>query len=360
MLLNQSLSRGIGKTIRAIRLFLIAPARNPITKLESYLYLPYIEKNANILQFDRDINNVDIPMRICYHLVPEEFSQNSLYGISKTIKQYAGIQPKKKLLAPIEHGCYLDDSGAPDDDPFARAIITFSEFRKEVISKYTERKVLPIGPYIHYAELIDIEILKDYKKKLGKTLLFFPAHSTHLIKTSFNHLQAIEWLRRVAKDHQFESVLICFYWKDCRPEIVELYLNAGFHCTTAGHIYDWNFLNRLKSIIWLSDVTASNAIGTHIGYCIYMNRPHWLFEQQITCTADVLINIPLKIRVENGIKSYQERKTYQSISSHLTNLFRDISLSVTHDQYEACNYFWGFNCIKTAEEMKRELTPLIE
>lgn len=91
-----------------------------------------------------------------------------------------------------------------------------------------------------------------------------------------------------------------------------------------------------------------------------MNKPHWLFEQQIICTADVLINIPLKIRVENGIKSYQERKTYQSISSHLTNLFRDISLSVTHDQYEACNYFWGFNCIKTAEEMKRELTPLIE
>lgn len=349
---NPTLLRSIRKTLR--------PIKRLVTKFESYLYLPHIEKNASILQFNQDISIVDIPTRISPRLVPEEFEQNSYYGISRRIKQYAGIQPEKKLVAPIEHGCYFKDFRSPDDDPAARAIITFGEFRKEVISKYTQTKVLPIGPYIHYAELIDIEKLKDYKKKLGKTLLFFPAHSTHSIKASFNHVQTIAWLKELSNNYQFESVLICFYWKDCQPEIIELYLNAGFHCTTAGHIYDWNFLNRLKSIIWLSDVTASNAIGTHIGYCIYMDKPHWLFQQQITHTPDVLNNTRLKIAAENEIKSFQEDEKYQSILSHLTSLFCNVSPRVTDDQYEACNYFWGFNYIKTPEEMRRELTLLIE
>lgn len=44
--------------------------------------------------------------------------------------------------------------------------------------------------------------------------------------------------------------------------------------TTAGHQLDINFLNRLKTIILLSDYTCSNSIGTHTGYCVYLGKPH--------------------------------------------------------------------------------------
>ena len=54
---------------------------------------------------------------------------------------------------------------------------------------------------------------------------------------------------------------------------------------TAGYIMDPLFLSRLKSIIQLSDLTMSNNVGTHLGYCIYLNKPHWIVRQKIGNTS---------------------------------------------------------------------------
>ena len=61
----------------------------------------------------------------------------------------------------------------------------------------------------------------------------------------------------------------------------ETYLEHGFECVTAGHIYDPFFLSRLKSIIDLATITTSNEIGTHIGYCIFMGKPHYFYNSSV-------------------------------------------------------------------------------
>lgn len=323
------------KILKVVRYFL-----SWIIKL---IYFPYVESKKEIIEINRHSRLVNLPILICDSLSVDEYQQNTYYGTSDTLKKYANIPLQCKLMATIEHGLYLSDTvWEADLSPSAHGIITFSQYRKNIISRYTSKKVFPIGPYIHYAELINNEKLKELKRKLGKTLLFFPAHSTHWIEARFNHFQTIEVLKNLSKE--FDSILVCFYWKDYNPNVVYLYRKHNFHCTTAGHIFDWNFLNRLKSIIYLSDYTASNTIGTHIGYCIYMQKPHWLFQQEIS--YDFVSRNISHNEVEGVYKSTLSKEYRQ-----LVEAFETTSLTVTNEQYRLCEFLWGFKEIKTKKEL---------
>lgn len=315
------------------------------------IYFPYIELKKETIEIDRDSKIVDIPILICDSLSADGYPQNAYYGTSNILKSYANIPLQSKLMATIEHGLVLQDTVWEGDlQPNARGIITFSQYRKNIISKYTNKKVFPVGPYIHYAKLIDNKKLRELKEKLGKTLTFFPAHSTHWIEAQFNHSETIQLLTHLSKE--FDSILVCFYWKDYKPDIVSLYRNHNFHCTTAGHIFDWNFLNRLKSIIHLSDVTASNTIGTHTGYCIYMQKPHWLFHQEITH------NFSQNCSPEEIERYYRftPTKEYEQLSEALAKN----SITVTSEQYRICEFLWGFNEIKTKEDLNVILSELTQ
>lgn len=315
------------------------------------IYFPYVESIKETIEINRNSKIVNLPLSICDSLSVDEYQQNTYYGISDTIKKYANISLQRKLMATIEHGlCVSDTVWEADLSPSAVGIITFSQYRKKIISKYTNKKVFPIGPYIHYANLIDTEKLKELKDKLGKTLLFFPAHSTHWIEAQFSHLKTIEVLKNLSTS--FDSILVCFYWKDYKPKVVSLYRQHNFYCTTAGHIFDWNFLSRLKSIIYLSDFTASNTIGTHVGYCIYMKKPHWLFKQEVTYNYSR--NVSSK-EIENINKSTSSQEYQQ-----LVQLFQNHFSKITDEQYNICNFLWGFDEIKTKQELSMILLDLVQ
>ncbi|MDR5637928.1 hypothetical protein RHH25_00735 [Thermosynechococcus sp. PP42] len=331
------------KLYRALRYFL--------SWLIKLIYFPYIESTKETIEINRDSKIIDLPILICSSLSVDEYQQNTYYGISHTLKKYANISLQKKLMATIEHGLYLSDTVWDADlSPSASGIVTFSKYRERIISKYTDKKVFPVGPYIHYANLINSEKLEELKAKLGRTLLFFPAHSTHWIEAQFEHLETIEVLKNLSAS--FDSILVCFYWKDYKPNIFSLYRKHNFYCTTAGHIFDWNFLSRLKSVISLSDFTASNTIGTHVGYCVYMQKPHWLFEQKITynCSQNV------SLKEINNLRKSVLSKEYQQ----LTQLFTNHLPTITDEQYSICKFLWGFDEIKTKEELKAILLDLIQ
>ncbi|WJI23374.1 hypothetical protein MZ909_09095 [Thermosynechococcus sp. B0] len=320
-----------------------------------FLYLPKIESEKDTIHFlGIDTKPTILPAVLAYSLSNEKFSQNSFYGVSKVIKQYANIPVKQRLIATIEHGLYLSNDFFIDDlCPDTRGIITFSQYRKEILLKYTSKKIVPIGPYIHYADLINSQTLLEIKQNLGNTLLFFLAHSSghkkEVVRAKFDHLSALNYLKRLK--NEFKSIVVCFFWLDCKPEIVSLYLKAGFYCTTVGHSLDWNFMNRLKSIIYLADVTASNAIGTHVGYCIYMGKPHWLFKQQI----DYDIPQSLYIRESKAVSDYYSSIEYQQ----LARLFEKHSQTITDEQYQMCNFLWGFDQVKNKEELRSILHEFI-
>ena len=94
----------------------------------------------------------------------ESVKDSNFYGQSYAIKEYACI---RKLGYAIEHGLYYDDY-IPYAS-FARTtqkIITFSLRRKKVLQARLDKPVIPIGPYIHYAQpLLNAVEIAEIKKK---------------------------------------------------------------------------------------------------------------------------------------------------------------------------------------------------
>lgn len=318
------------------------------------LYLPKIEAEKNTIFFvEKSTEFSTLPSVLCCSLSNDNYCFNSHYGVSKIIKEYAGIPIRKRIRATIEHGLYLDTFFEPDIKFSEKGIITFSNYRKKILSYHTDKQVIPVGPYIHYADLIETEKLLRIKEKLGKIFLFFPSHSSgtknEAIRPKFSHMELLRYLKKISKG--FDSVLVCFFWLDINSDIVSIYSGAGFQCVTAGHTCDWNFLKRLKSLIYIADVTGSNNIGTHIGYCIYMGKPHWLFSQEVK------FDIPPKFydREAKGMTAYYSSEA----AKELKLLFEEHTWMITDKQYDICNFLWGFDQVKTKQEMNSILLSLI-
>ena len=106
------------------------------------------------------------------------------------------------------------------------------------------------------------------------------------------------------------------YYKDILNNIYPKYFeDAGFKIVTAGNLYDINFLSRLKLIIQLADFTASTSIGTHTGYCVYLNKPHFLIKQKIKISKDDKTS---KIEFRDG-KSHQVMESWNKVDGILPN-----------------------------------------
>ncbi len=152
-------------------------------------------------------------------------------------------------------------------------------YRKKVFEK-TGKVVFAIGPFIHYASsLLSKKQIQSEKKRLGKSILFFPAHSTPVIGMEFDINFLIKQIKKISKNYQ--TVRICLYWKDVLMGRDKVYKDAGFECVTAGHMLDPNFLPRLKSLIEISDLTAANIISSQTGFCIFLKKPHIYIDSNI-------------------------------------------------------------------------------
>ena len=258
----------------------------------------------------------------------ESVKDSNFYGQSYAIKEYACI---RKLGYAIEHGLYYDDY-IPYAS-FARTtqkIITFSLRRKKVLQARLDKPVIPIGPYIHYAQpLLNAVEIAEIKKKYGKILLFFPSHSCVEGRQLYDVEKMISRLKNICMRGGFETVFVNMYYYDIlHTDYAKYYLEAGFKIVTAGHQLDIYFLSRLKSIIELSDYTVSNSVGTHLGYCIWMNKPHYIIDDQI-------------------INETNERD-YKKIGS----FFLTYTEQIQPEQYAVVAKYWGFDSVRTSEELK--------
>ena len=269
----------------------------------------------------------------------EIHSPNNFYGHASALKKYAGYSPAYKIKASIEHGIYLSNkSWSGDIKAKLPAIFVFSKNEQKVlnIKKNTNKAIFGLGPLIHYAEdILSAKKLDSEKKRLGQNLLVFPAHSTHHIDSHYDIHHFCKTIKKMGKD--FDSIRICLYWKDILRGNDKIFKEYGFECVTAGHIYDPNFLPRLKSIINTSTITASNQVGTHLGYSIFMGKSHYLIDQfvEFDCISD---NI--------DPEAYNMNKRFLEI-------FGVLSDKITKEQYDFVNQYWGFDDIKSKEQIRK-------
>lgn len=269
-----------------------------------------------------------------------------LYGVVYILSSYLGKKSISNSLVG-EHG-FIFSSFVNNFLSYQKKIITFSDYRENHILKHTQKKsVIKIGPYIHYAKsLLKENEYAKIKIYIGKTLVVFPFHSIDGVISVFNTDEFIELINQKSKN--YDTVLVCLYWKDIQLNRAQQYLDKGYMVTTAGHSNDLFFLNRLRSIIELSDSIISNELGTYIGYCCYLRKPLQLIRQKTIFDEEKDCKEHLNLIGLNRAKLHWDE--YETLQDILFRILGDDTLS--EEGYEYISDLFGFNHIKSAEELK--------
>jgi len=303
-----------------------------------------IERRRQLSIFDYQSLSAEIPYG------PEErVIDNNLYGYASHLKNFAGIDGD--LKAYMEHGLFLGGIVHPDQHHwhFPR-IVTMSEGRRQILAqKLPQKESLAVGPYIHYAQpLLAEDALRDLKNELGRTLLVYPFHSAKHLKVSYDEDGFIAEIKRVAKN--FDNVLVCLYYLDTRdPEKVSAYESEGFKVVSNGHRFDRNFVARQRTHLELADLTMSNTMGTHTGFCIYLNKPHYIYKQDIDQRP---INLKQLKRLEAAGTTGAVLDLVHQQKNFFINLYRELRDDISSEQFEATAEFWGFEDIREAAYLK--------
>lgn len=266
----------------------------------------------------------------------------NLYGLHYILSNFANKPINSRISC--EHGFIFGSYVLKGflKNPYLNKVITFSDYREQVLAE-KGFKSIKIGPYIHYADpLLSSEHFIKLKQSLGKTLLVFPCHSGDTVTLNFNNDSFISFIESIKSD--FDTVLVCMYWKDIQMGRDLFYLNKGYKVVTAGHIYDTYFLPRLKTIINLADMTISNDIGTHIGYCIYLDKPHYIYNQPIEFDES-------KSKIEITNRSADEWNEFHTFRENLKTLFGNYSMKISAGQKTEIEKLFGFNHIVDKETM---------
>lgn len=274
------------------------------------------------------------------------------YGMNHILKSYANLSDNYKIHALFEHGVIYTENvtGAFRVHEYLPSIVP-SQYRANILKKQPNFKgAYTIGPYIHYAEpLLSPEELKNEKEHLGKTLLVFPSHSIEGLVSEFNFENFCKKIDNVSDD--YDTVRICMYYKDVNLKKHIPYEKRGFEVVTAGHFNDHNFIPRLKSIIMNSDMTMSNEIGSHLGYCIYLNKPHYLTESNGVTHKEEIQGENSKLMVRNEeIAQIFEDRTDNVV--RIKELFANFDEKINKEQYDLISYLWGFDEVKSPTELK--------
>ena len=280
------------------------------------------------------------------------------YFIKSTLKEYAGLPVDYEIKAFVEHAAQLSNFTELGFQvhPSLPSIV-FSSFRVSVIEGVPgNHGAYAVGPIIAYAKsALPNDKLNVEKERLGKNLLVFPAHSVLGMKQLYDIDAFCRKIREIALD--YDSVRVCLYWKDVLLGTAEEYKKYGFEVVTAGHYYDPMFMPRLKSIIQTSTMTMSNDLGTHVGYSIFLKKPHLLLKSELNVG---------KIRGDDKGLSERHIYAYKTVKKKIKN--SDINLIsrllsknqefITEDQYNLMNKYWGYDQIKTPKQLRKLLLEI--
>jgi hypothetical protein len=277
-----------------------------------------------------------------------------IYFIEKALKDYAGLPEDYKIKAAIEHAAQLNTNtnggfGVHGSYPS----IVSSCFRVSVIENVPKNNgAYAVGPYIAYVEsALSDDKLKLERERLGRNLLVFPAHSIRGLKAVYDINSFCEEIKKVSND--YDSVRVCLYWKDVLLGTAEIYQKFGFEVVTAGHYYDPMFMPRLKSIIETSTMTMSNKLGTYIGYCIYLNKPHFLLKTKVD-TEKISSDGKLADK-EQGLLEEVRIKDINRDIDKIYDLLSENKEVITPEQYSFLNKYWGFTEVKSPIQLRKLL-----
>ena len=303
--------------------------------LKSYYLLRYL-KNINT----RNKKNIG--------LIPS----NHYYGHEFWFKNYSGY--KKPIKALIEHGVYFGENSSMVTNEIEysmKKIITFGDYGETNLKKgFSDYRIVKVGPRIAYAE-INKDYFNELNKNKGKTMTLFPAHSIPTLKTIYNVKELISKVDEICQKNNISNKRVSLTHTDINSEYSKIYKENGFEVVSAG-LDQIDFLPKLLAIIKTTDLAISNSLGTNLGYCVFFNVPYILIGQK-TKSDGRKEDIEKEYGNKNIIQKYQEE----------TSMFLDCfneknDMKITKKQYDLCNYYWGFDHIKTKNDLYYILNSL--
>jgi len=312
--------------------------RNPISKI---IYSKEIRSRSKLHLTDIKALSKSINMFSPY--TNELQPVNDWYGHATVLKQFLDLPKDYQFKFIIEHGTYFSDQVADIElESDLPSFVTYSEYRAKILKKYRPHTYV-IGPLIHYAShYLTYSELKKEKKRLGKTLLFFPSHSLIGLTNEFDMDWSYKKIKAIGKG--FDTIRVCIYWRDVLLGKHKFYQEKGLECVTAGHILDSLFLSRLKSIIHTADLTISNDASSPLSYCIYMDKPYIIFYQRPQMHG--------KKYFKKVMTDYWKSRPYNQIVKE----FSKIQFRINSEQRKLMNFYCGTNKVKS----KTELLKIVE
>lgn len=290
--------------------------------------------------------------------IPEEWmmtlsfdmSESLFYGAFPALAHYAGLRdlfmPPKQI--GVQHG-YVFEICSWEKSKLELRNIVWSKKIVEMYHQHTSNpNIFAIGCPFFYADSILSEIeLENEKKRLGKNLLAFPMHSQCNVDTNYDPNKFLSILENERK--RFDTVRVCIYWKDVLRGGHKVFEDEGYEIVCNGHIFDPNFLRRQRSLFELADATISNGVGSHIGYSLFLNKPHWLIDDSYE-----YINTQRGGDAKDLTDVTQKDNFLRVKNSFLDNSNYDI----TQQQKDVVDEFWGISDMKTPSDLRSLLLYL--
>ena len=293
-----------------------------------------------------EIHTLSTPIR--YYPI-DYVIDNNYYGISHSFKSYADLDIKYSSSQYIEHGVFFGRFILFDEKHwFSKRIITFSAQRKKHIKSLgIMKEIHVVGPYIEYAPVLGGRTrVEEYKNRFGKTLLVFPSHSINGRYTEYNLNSFIKKINSIKAE--YDSVLVSLFWVDTQnADLVNRYRAQNYHICTAGHIHDINFLSRLRLLIEIADFTMSNNTGTHVGYCVALNKAHYIFHNEVREQRT--------FKKDYFDESYRA-ETYKLETDEVKHAFSIYDENITAAQREVVSKYWGLGTKLSKYEMRALLS----
>lgn len=276
---------------------------------------------------------------------------NNFYGLDSTLKRYSGY--KKGIYVATEHGVQIPKAEnflcvSEYKNNYSSVLLTCAAKRAKSLLAYSDKLIIPIGPYIQYAESIyDDEIIAQIKSNLGRTLLIFPQHSCEMGFAKCENKGFIEFVKKIKHEYSFDTVIVCIYFYDFIQGLHIPYEREGWTIVSAGHRQNIHFLDNLKTFITIADHIIYQGYSSSVGYSLAMEKP--------------VLTYPYRHKFTKKSREYQEalldrneNVTYDTKLGEdiYIELFSNYHNTITNEQLK-----WAEECIslsikKTPEEMK--------
>lgn len=215
----------------------------------------------------------------CSESTSEIFTPNDFYGHAHILKTYCEINQEISLPGIYPHGISIrNDSWEAELKHPMPFLLLKSKLQSVVYSQYCDKPSWIIGAPNYYAVRLIEDELKEIQSNAKGTLIL-PIHSTHHLTNNYDFNEFVKYLKGLPEIHK--PLTICLGWRDIQLKKHERYLEQGFECTTAGHMYDKEFFCRLVRIIASHQFAIINDIGTAAFYAAAMDLPVILFRQKI-------------------------------------------------------------------------------